>query len=89
MVKSFKLLKKQILILFVFSFLVSVAAIIHGLFFDLVFEEIKRLTISGLIFTFIIVFPGILLLEWIFDINNKKRYDGLNKRLIKLEKKRK
>ena len=89
MVKSFKLLKKQILILLVFSLLASIAAIIHGIFFDLAFEEIKRLTISGLIFTFIIVFPGILFLEWVFDINNKKRYDGLNKRLIKLEKKRK
>jgi len=89
MVKSFKLLKKQILILFVFSFLVSIASIVHGIFFDLQFEQIKRLTIEGLIFTLIVIFPAIIFLEWVFDINNKKNYNELNQRLIKLEKKRK
>jgi len=87
MVKSFKLLKKQILILFVFSLLVSVGAIIHGIFFDLAFEEIKRLTFEGLIFTLLIIFPAVIFLEWVFDINNKKKYDKLNRRLNKLERK--
>ncbi len=85
MVKSFGLIKRQVLILFVFSLLLSVAAIIHGIFFDLAFEEIKRLTLEGLVFTLIVVFPGILFLEWVFDINNKKKYDELNQRLNKLE----
>jgi hypothetical protein len=89
MVKSFKLLKKQILILFVFSFLVSIASIVHGIFFDLQFEQIKRLTVEGLIFTLIVIFPAIIFLEWVFDINNKKNYNELNQRLIKLEKKKK
>ena len=89
MVNSFKLLKKQILILFVFSFLVSIASIVHGIFFDLQFEQIKRLTLEGLIFTLIVIFPAVIFLEWIFDINNKKNYDELNQRLIKLEKKHK
>ncbi len=89
MVKSFKLIKKQLLILFVFSFLVSVASIIHGVFFDLQFEQVRRLTIEGLIFTLIVIFPAVVFLEWVFDINNKKNYDRLNQRLIKLEKKRK
>ena len=89
MVNSFKLIKKQLLILFVFSFLVSVASIIHGVFFDLQFEQVRRLTIEGLIFTLIVIFPAVVFLEWVFDINNKKNYDRLNQRLIKLEKKRK
>ncbi len=89
MVKSFSLVKKQVLILFVFSVLVSAGAIIHGIFFDLAFEEIKRLTFSGLIFTFVIVFPGVIFLEWVFDINNKGKADRLERRIIKLEKRRK
>jgi len=89
MVKSFKLVGKQVLILLVFSFLISVGAIVHGIFFDLEFEEIGRLTIEGLIFTLVVVFPAILFLEWIFDINNRKRYDEVNRRLNKLERRRK
>ena len=68
--------------------LVSVGAIIHGIFFDLAFEEMKRLTLGGLIFTFVVVFPGVLFLEWVFDINNKVEMDGLEKRIRKLEKRR-
>jgi len=36
-----------------------------------------------------VVFPAILFLEWIFDINNKKKYDGVIRRLNKLERSRK
>lgn len=86
MVKSFKLIQKQILILFVFSFLVSIGAIIHGIFFDLAFEEIKRLTLEGLIFTLVVIFPAVTFAEWAFDINNRKKYDELNRRLNKLER---
>lgn len=89
MIKSISLVKRQVLILLVFSLLVSVGAIIHGIFFDLAFEEIKRLTLSGLIFTFVIVFPGVLFLEWVFDINNKKEIEGLKRRIIKLERRKK
>ena len=89
MLKSFSLVKKQVLILAVFCLLVSVGAIIHGIFFDLAFEEIRRLTLGGLVFTFVIVFPGALFLEWVFDINNKKKYDELERRIIKLENARK
>lgn len=88
MVKSFSLLKKQVLILLVFSALVSVGAIIHGIFFDLAFEEIRRLTLSGLIFTFVIVFPGVIFLEWVFDINNRVEMEKLERRILKLEKRK-
>ncbi|MCK4997377.1 hypothetical protein KAS08_03655 [Candidatus Pacearchaeota archaeon] len=89
MAKSFKLIKKQLLILFVFSIAISAGMIIHGIFFDLDFEQIKRLTFQGLIFTLILIFPTVLFLEWIFDINNKKKYNELEQRIIKLEKRRK
>lgn len=86
MIKSFGLVWRQILILLVFSLLVSVAAIIHGIFFDLAWEQVRRLTLGGLIFTFVVVFPGAIFLEWVFDINNKRVYDALEKRVGKLEK---
>jgi len=58
--KSLPLPKKQVLILFVFSVLISIASIIHGIFMDLDFSQIKRLTIEGLILTLFIIFPAIL-----------------------------
>lgn len=89
MIKSISLVKKQVLILLVFSLLVSIAGIIHGIFFDLAWEQIKRLTFGGLIFTFVVVFPGVLFLEWVFDINNKKEIERLERRIRELEKERK
>ena len=87
--KSLKLVKKQILILVVFSLLISIGAIIHGVYMDLDFSQIKRLTIEGILLTFVIIFPAILFLEWVFDFNNKKRMDELSRRLNKLERRKK
>ena len=84
--KNLKLLRVQILVLLVFALLVSIASIIHGVFFDLEFEQIKRLTILGLIFTVIVVFPALLFLEWVFDLNNKRKFEEIEKKLKKLEK---
>jgi len=83
---SLSLVKKQVLVLFVFSILISVVAIIHGIFLDLDFLQIKRLTLEGLILTLFIVFPAILFLEWVFDINNKKKFDEIEKEIKKLKK---
>jgi len=79
--ESLPIMKKQILILFVFSILISLAMIIHGVYIDLEFSQIKRLTIEGLILTLLIVFPAILFLEWIFDFNNRKKFDAIEKKL--------
>lgn len=84
--ESLPLLKKQILILLVFSVLVAIGAIIHGIFFDLDFAQIKRLTFEGLLLTLFVVFPAILFLEWVFDFNNKKKFDELEKKINKLKK---
>jgi len=87
--KSLKLIREQVLILLVFSVLVSIGAIIHGIYMDLDFLQIQRLTIEGLFLTVLVIFPAILFLEWVFDINNKRKIDNLNDRISKLEKKRK
>ena len=84
-----RIIKKQLLVLFVFSLLASVAAIIHGIYFNLDFSQIKRLTIEGLILTFLIVFPAVVFLEWVFDINMRVNINKINKRLNKLEKRKK
>jgi len=83
---SLSLIKKQILILFIFSVLLAIAAIIHGIFLDLDLAQIKRLTFEGFILTLFVIFPSILFLEWIFDINNKKRFDEIDKKIKKLKK---
>lgn len=76
---------KQAFILAIFSVLVSAAAIIHGIYFDMDPSEIKRLTLGGLLLTFIVIYPTVLLLEWIFDFDNKKRMDDLERRVAELE----
>lgn len=73
--------KKQILILFVFSALISVGMIIHGVFFDLDFSQIQRLTFEGFILTLFVIFPAILFLEWVFDFNNEKRFEELERKI--------
>jgi len=74
-----KIIKKQILILLIFSILTSIAMIIHGLYMDLDVTQIKRLTLEGIILTFLVIFPAILFLEWIFDLNNKQEIKKINK----------
>lgn len=84
--KGLTIVKKQILILLIFSILISIAAIIHGVFLDLDFNQIKRLTFEGLILTIVVIFPAILFLEWVFDINNRKKFKEIEKRLRRLKK---
>ena len=77
--------RKQIILFLIFSFLLAIAGIIHGIFFDLDFEQIKRLTIGGIIFTVVVIFPILIVLERMFDINNQKRFKEIEKRIRKLE----
>jgi hypothetical protein len=81
--KSIPFVKKQVLILFIFSILIAIASIIHGVFMDLDFAQIKRLTLEGFILTIFIVFPAILFLEWVFDLNNKKKFEELERKIKK------
>jgi hypothetical protein len=84
--QSIKLIKKQVLIILVFSVLLSIGGIIHGIFFDLDFAQIKRLTFEGIILTLIVVFPAIIFLEWVFDLNNKIKFNELEKKINSIKK---
>jgi hypothetical protein len=84
--KSLKFSKKQILILFVFSIMAAIVGIIHGIFFDLDWEQVKRLTLEGFVLTLVIVFPGLLFLEWVFDLNNKEKFDNIETQLKSVDK---
>lgn len=83
-----KVVKRKLLATFIFSLISAIGLIIHGVFFDLNFKEIERLTIGGFTLTFILVFFTLLILEKIFDLENHEEFIELEKRVSKLEKKR-
>lgn len=69
--------KKQVLTLFVLSLVGAAGGIVHGIFFDLDMSQMGRLSLMGVIFTTLVVFPAVILLEWIFDLNNAARMNEL------------
>ncbi|HIG51829.1 TPA: hypothetical protein EYQ19_00120 [Candidatus Pacearchaeota archaeon] len=83
-----KRFQRKILSTFAFSIVVSVLMIVHGIFLDLDFSQIKRLSLEGFIFTFVLVFIGLLILEKIFNLEEDKEIIKIKKRLNKLEKKK-
>lgn len=87
--KRLKSIKRKLITTLVFSIFASLGAIIHGVFLDLDVSQLQRLSIEGFLITFVIVFPSILLLEWIFDLENKEEFKILENRVASLERKRK
>ncbi len=83
-----KKLKKELIGTLMFSLAASIALIIHGIFFDLDFSQIKRLSIGGFIFTFVLTFLGLRLLERIFTLDENEAISEIKTRLNKLEKKK-
>jgi heme/copper-type cytochrome/quinol oxidase subunit 4 len=86
--KRLKSVRRKILATFVFSILASIGAIIHGIFLDLDINQIQRLSLEGFLVTFLVVFPSLLLLEWIFDLENHEEFKIVEKRISELEKKK-
>jgi heme/copper-type cytochrome/quinol oxidase subunit 4 len=86
--KRLKSIKRKIIATLVFSILASIGAIIHGIFLDLDFSQIQRLSLDGFLVTFLVVFPSLLLLEWIFDLENHEEFKILEKRISNIEKKK-
>ena len=80
-------ISKKFIATLLFSILGSTRLVLHGIFFDLDFLQIKRLTIEGFILTFCIVFPTLLLLEWIFNLRNKEEFKIVEKKVKRLETK--
>ena len=69
------------------SLLGSFVRIIHGVFFDFNFKGIGRFSLVGFLLTLLLVFPFLLLLEWLFDLNNFEEFRILEGRIKSLEKK--
>lgn len=80
--------KRKLLSTFIFSFIASVLLIIHGVFFDLDLSSIKRLTIEGFLFTFVLTFIGLIILERIFSLEEHEEIVKIKSRLNQLENKR-
>lgn len=55
-------------------------------FFYVDFLQIQRFTIEGFVLTFIVLFPSLLFLEWIFDLEDKEEFKMLESRIGTLEK---
>ena len=81
-----KRFRKKVVATVVFSAVASVLMIVHGLFFDLDVSEIKRLSVEGFIFTFVLVFVGLIILEKIFNLEEDAEIVRLRKRVRKLER---
>ncbi len=82
-------IKRKLLATLIFSLISTIGLIIHGVFFDLDFTQIERLTIGGFIFTFILVFCTMLILEKIFDLENHEEFKELEARVQNLENRKK
>ena len=63
----------------------AITAILHGIYFDLDFSQIRRLSIWGVIFTTIVVFPAIIFFEYVFDWNNMEEIRYLTQKIKSLE----
>ncbi|MBT3643009.1 hypothetical protein HN604_03995 [archaeon] len=83
-----KRFEKKLFYTFLFSLVSALLLIIHGVFLDLDFSQIQRLSLEGFIFTFILVFVGLLILEKIFTLSEDEEILNLKKRVKKLERKK-
>ena len=82
-----KRFKRKLFATFIFSIVASMLMIIHGVFFNLDFQQIKRLTLEGFVFTFILVFVGLIILERIFTLEEDEEILGLKRKINRLGKK--
>ncbi len=80
--------RKKLFATLIFSVIASAMMIVHGLFFDLDFSQIKRLSVEGFLFTFVFVFIGLIILERIFNIEEDAEIVGIKRKLRRIEKKR-
>ncbi len=78
--------QKKLFSTLLFSVIASLLLIIHGIFLDLDLSQIKRLSFEGFLFTFILVFIGLVILEKIFNIEEDAEIIQIKKRLKKMEK---
>ena len=82
-----KRFKGKLLATLIFSLVGAILLIIHGVFFDLDFSQIKRLTLEGFVITFVLTFVGLIILEKIFSLEEEEEILEIKKRLSKIENK--
>ncbi len=80
--------KRKLLSTFIFSLIAAVLFIVHGVFFDLDVSQIQRLSVEGFVFTFILTFTGLVILEKIFSLEEHGEIVKIKNRLEKLERKK-
>lgn len=83
-----KVFKRKLLSTLIFSSISSVLLIIHGVFFDLDTSQMQRLSIEGFIFTFILTFIALIILEKIFTLEEHEEIVKIKNKLNKLEKRK-
>ena len=81
-----KRFERKLLATFAFSVAAAILLIIHGVFFDLEIEQIKRLTFEGFLLTFVLTFVALLILEKIFTLEEDEEIVEIKRRLNKIEK---
>ena len=84
---SIRHINRKLLVTLLVSLVAPAGLIAHGIFFDADFSQLKRITLEGFVLTFIITFPTLLFLEWMFDLDNHETFKLLEKRVKRLEKK--
>ena len=80
---------KKLAATLIFSIFTAIILIVHGIFLDLDPSQIERLTLRGFLITFIMTFIALLILEKIFTLEEDSEIIKLQKRISKLEKRKK
>jgi len=83
-----KRFKRKLASTFIFSLVVAFLLIIHGVFFDLDVSQIRRISVEGFLFTFVLVFVGLIILEKIFTLEEDEDIILIKRRLNNLERKK-
>lgn len=81
-----KRFRRKVFFTLLFSLASSFLLIIHGVFFDLDFSQIQRLSAEGFLFTFVLVSMGLFILEKIFTLEEDEEILALKHRLKRLER---
>ncbi len=84
--KKLKSIRRKFIATILFSLIASLFSIVHGIFLDADITQLKRLSLEGFLLTFTIIFPTLLLLEWLFNLEDHEEFKIIEKRITKLEK---
>ena len=84
--KKLKSIRRKFITTVLFSLIASLFSIVHGIFLDADITQLKRLSIEGFLLTFLVIFPALLLLEWLFNLEDHEEFKIIEKRITILER---